>query len=137
ADFQGAGQRADRDDFPGRVEDQPHVRHRRCACRRGCDKPAPRVLRVRIAIVGVGKMGKTIRDLALAQKHEIAAELDIGQLTQDAVRKADVAIEFTQPDAAVDNLLKLAAWKIPTVCGTTGWYPRLSEVKAAVDKGKS
>lgn len=91
---------------------------------------------MRIAIVGFGKMGRTIRDLALAQKHEIAAELDVGQLTHDAVRGADVAIEFTQPDAAVDNLLKLAAWKIPTVCGTTGWYPRLPEVLAAVDKGR-
>jgi 4-hydroxy-tetrahydrodipicolinate reductase len=85
----------------------------------------------------MGKMGQAIRALALSQRHEIAAELDVGQLTQDAVRGADVAIEFTQPDSAVENLLKLAAWKVPTVCGTTGWYPRLPEVKAAIDKEKA
>jgi len=91
----------------------------------------------RIAIVGFGKMGRAIRDLAIAEKHEVVAEIDIGQLSQAALKGADVAIEFTQPDAAVDNLVRLAGWKVPTVCGTTGWYGRLAEVKAAVDKSGS
>ena len=92
---------------------------------------------VRIAIVGFGKMGKAVRDLAIAQGHQIAAEMDIGQLSESAVKGADVAIEFTQPDAAVDNLLKLASWKVPVVCGTTGWYGRLPEVRSAVEKSGS
>jgi 4-hydroxy-tetrahydrodipicolinate reductase len=88
---------------------------------------------VKIAIVGFGKMGRAIRDLAIAQGHEIVAEIDLGQLSEQALRGAQVAIEFTQPDAAADNLIRLAGWKIPVVCGTTGWYARLPEVKRAVE----
>lgn len=79
-------------------------------------------------------MGRAIRDLARADGHEIVAELDIGQVTQAALQGADVAIEFTQPDAAAENLIRLAGWKVPTVCGTTGWYGRLGEIRAAVEK---
>jgi len=82
-------------------------------------------------------MGRTVRDLAQADGHEIVAELDIGQLSQAALKGADVAVEFTQPDAAADNLIRLAGWKVPTVCGTTGWYGRLPEVRAAVEKSGS
>ena len=92
---------------------------------------------MKIAIVGFGKMGRAVRDLALAQGHEITAELDVGQVSQPAVRSADVAIEFTQPEAAVANLIQLASWKVPVVCGTTGWYDRLPEVRAAVEKAKT
>jgi 4-hydroxy-tetrahydrodipicolinate reductase len=92
---------------------------------------------MRIAIIGFGKMGHAIRELALAQKHEVVAEIDIGQLSDKALRGADVAIEFTQPDAAAENLLRLAGWKMPVVCGTTGWYGRLPEVRAAVEKAGS
>ncbi len=95
------------------------------------------MLPMKVAIVGFGKMGRAVRDLALAQKHEIAAELDVGQLSQAAVRGADVAIEFSQPDAAADNLIRLAGWNIPVVCGTTGWYGRLPEIRAAVEKAKA
>src|SRR5436190_20337205 len=82
-------------------------------------------------------MGRAVRDLALSRKHQIAAELDLGQLSQAALRGADVAIEFTQPDAAAGNLKLLAEWRVPTVCGTTGWYGKLPDVRAAVEKGKS
>ena len=89
---------------------------------------------MKIAIVGFGKMGRAVRDLALAQGHEITAELDVGQVSEPAVRGADVAIEFTQPGAAVANLTQLASWKVPVVCGTTGWYDHLPEVRAAVQE---
>jgi len=92
---------------------------------------------MRVAIVGFGKMGHAVRDLAVRQGHEIAAEIDLGQLSQQSLKNAEVAIEFTQPDAAVDNLLKLAGWKVPTVCGTTGWYGRLPEVRGSFEKAKS
>lgn len=92
---------------------------------------------MRVAIVGVGKMGRAVRDLARAEGHEIVAELDIGQMARGALKGADVAVEFTQPDAAADNLIRLAEWKVPTVAGTTGWYGRLPDVKAAVEKSGS
>ena len=89
---------------------------------------------MRIAIVGPGKMGRAVRDLALAEGHEIVAELDIGQVSEQAVHGAQVAVEFTQPAAAAGNVTRLAGWRIPTVCGTTGWYDRLPEVRAAVER---
>jgi 4-hydroxy-tetrahydrodipicolinate reductase len=92
---------------------------------------------MRIAIVGFGKMGHAIRDLANSQGHEITAELDVGQLSQGALKSAEVAIEFTQPDAAPANLIQLASWKVPAVCGTTGWYGRLPEVRKAVEAGQT
>ena len=79
-------------------------------------------------------MGRAVRDLARAEGHEVVAELDIGQVSQAALKGADVAIEFTQPDAAAENLIRLAGWKVPTVCGTTGWYDRLGDIRAAVEK---
>jgi 4-hydroxy-tetrahydrodipicolinate reductase len=92
---------------------------------------------MRIAIIGFGKMGHAIRELAGAQGHQVTAEIDLGQLSQQALKGAEVAIEFTQPDAAAENLTRLAGWKVPVVCGTTGWYPRLPEVTAAVEKAGS
>lgn len=87
--------------------------------------------------MGFGKMGHAVREVALAQGHEIRAEIDIGQLTRESLRSAEVAIEFTQPDAAADNLIKLAGWKVPVVCGTTGWYGRLEEVRSSVETSQS
>lgn len=88
---------------------------------------------MKIAIAGMGKMGHAVREQAFARGHEITAELDIGQLSRSALRDAQVVVEFTQPDAAAENLIMLAGWKMPVVCGTTGWYGRLPEVRAAVE----
>jgi 4-hydroxy-tetrahydrodipicolinate reductase len=84
----------------------------------------------------MGKMGRAIRDVAQARKVVVVAELDVGQLSRDGLHGADVAIEFTQPDAAADNLIKLASWKVPCVSGTTGWYARLPEVSSAFEKSQ-
>jgi 4-hydroxy-tetrahydrodipicolinate reductase len=79
-------------------------------------------------------MGQEIAAAARARGHTITAELDRGELTRERLGGAEVAIEFTQPDAAPGNLLALAGWRVPTVCGTTGWTDRLAEVTAAVDR---
>ena len=92
---------------------------------------------MKIAIVGFGKMGRVVRDLARSQGHEVTAELDVGQLSPGSLRGPDVAIEFTQPDAAPGNLIQLAEWRVPTVCGTTGWYGRLPEVRKAVEAART
>jgi 4-hydroxy-tetrahydrodipicolinate reductase len=82
-------------------------------------------------------MGRAVRESARAGGHEVVAELDVGQVNREALGKAEVAIEFTEPGAAADNLLLLASWRMPTVCGTTGWYARLAEVTKAVEKSGS
>ncbi len=92
---------------------------------------------MRIAIVGAGRMGRAVAALARARGHAIAAELDRGDVRRDALADAQVAIEFTEPGAAPANLLALAEWRVPTVCGTTGWDDHLDEVASAVDRAGS
>jgi 4-hydroxy-tetrahydrodipicolinate reductase len=86
--------------------------------------------RKRLALVGYGKMGKLIEQLAGAYDFEVASR--VGGANRDEAVDADVAIEFSSPDAAVSNLIRLAQARIPTVCGTTGWFDRLPEVSEAV-----
>ncbi len=85
-----------------------------------------------IAIIGYGKMGKMIEEVAISRKHTIVLKLtskdhwDSGTLKNANV---DVAIEFTQPQAVVDNIKKCFEANIPVVVGTTGWYEHLDEIK--------
>lgn len=85
----------------------------------------------KLAIVGYGKMGRMIEQLASEYGFEVAAKIDQNDPI-DAARIADAAIEFSTPDAAPENLLKLAALRVPTVCGTTAWLAKLPEIEAAV-----
>ena len=78
-------------------------------------------MRMRIAIIGYGKMGHMIEQIALERGHEIAARIDIGD-TFD-LKGADVAIEFTTPATAEENIRKAWAQGVPVVCGSTGWKP--------------
>jgi 4-hydroxy-tetrahydrodipicolinate reductase len=99
---------------------------------------------MKIAIIGYGKMGKMIEQIARSQGHEITAIVDpfaedappgiqiSKTIAQAALDSADAAIEFSSPDAAVANIIALAERKIPTVTGTTGWYERMDEVTEAV-----
>lgn len=95
---------------------------------------------MRIAIVGYGKMGKLIRDEALAKGHSICAVVDplapdavvtSRMLDAQALDGCDVAIDFTHPTVVCDHIILYARLGIPAVIGTTGWYDRLDEVKAA------
>lgn len=85
---------------------------------------------MKIAIVGYGKMGKEIEQMAISRGHEIVFTTSAG-LTSESIeiRNADVAIEFSRPDAAVSNILYCLEFGVPVVVGTTGWYNRLDEVK--------
>lgn len=86
---------------------------------------------MKIAIIGYGKMGKIIEQVAQQRGHQIIARIAHSEeRSQEALAEAEVAIEFTQPEAALDNLLFCFAQKIPVVCGTTGWlkdYPQAVE----------
>lgn len=93
---------------------------------------------MKLALVGYGKMGRILETLAPEYGFEVALRLDIDNnrdgagITPANFAGIGAAIEFSTPETAVPNLLKLAALKVPTVAGTTGWLARLDEVKAAV-----
>ena len=99
-----------------------------------------------IALIGYGKMGKMIEQIALSQGHAVAAIVDpfvangiqiAKTIAQADFSSVDAAIEFTQPDTAIANILALAERKIPAVIGTTGWHDRMDEVVRAVEKSGS
>ena len=79
---------------------------------------------MKIALIGYGKMGHIIERIAKERGHEIVSTIDIDNL-QDfesaAFKSADVAIEFTRPETALENVRKCFAANVPVVCGTTGW----------------
>jgi 4-hydroxy-tetrahydrodipicolinate reductase len=94
---------------------------------------------MRLAIVGNGKMGQAVTALALKRGHSIHAVIDSSDnddgraLTSERLGGADVALEFTRPDAVVRNLERLIELGIPTVTGTTGWgqsLPRVTDLVA-------
>lgn len=88
---------------------------------------------MRIALVGYGKMGKIIDEIAQKRGHEIVARLKETP-TAENLNNADVAIEFSLPEAAYDNIKACLENKIPVICGTTGWLEKKEEVeKMAVD----
>lgn len=86
---------------------------------------------IRIAIIGDGKMGKAIAALAPGNGCEVVAMIGEGQKV--ALAGADVAIEFTQPDAAVGNIRTCVAAGVPIVVGTTGWYDELPRITEEVN----
>jgi len=104
-----------------------------------------------IAIIGYGKMGKMVEQIALAQGHSVTTIVDpflantpCGKQIAKSVIDADFgsfdesnpvcAIEFTQPDTALSNIIALAERGIPVVTGTTGWFEHLNEARKAVEK---
>jgi 4-hydroxy-tetrahydrodipicolinate reductase len=92
----------------------------------------------RLAIVGMGKMGRAIEQLATERGCEVVARLDVAETSRGIEAKmlngAQVAVEFTTPESAAANVRGLIAARIPTVVGTTGWYDALSEISADVKK---
>lgn len=75
--------------------------------------------RMKIAIIGYGKMGHMIEEVARSRGHEIVARIDAGDAFD--LKGADVAIEFTTPATAEENIRKAWEQGVPVVCGTTGW----------------
>ena len=74
---------------------------------------------MKIAIIGYGKMGHMIEDIAHERGHEVVSRIDAGDVFE--LNGADVAIEFTTPATAETNVRKIWEQGIPVVCGTTGW----------------
>ena len=85
---------------------------------------------MKIALIGYGKMGKTIEQVALIRGHEIVLKITSAnqhQMDTEHLQLADVAIEFTRPESARENVLKCLAAGINVVCGTTGWNESLED----------
>jgi 4-hydroxy-tetrahydrodipicolinate reductase len=96
----------------------------------------------RVAIIGNGKMGTAIRDLAVARGWSVTAFIGEREsaggsgIDSSTLGGAQVAVEFTEPAAAVPNILATLRSGVPVVVGTTGWYDRLGEVsKVAAESG--
>ena len=93
---------------------------------------------MKIALIGYGKMGKTIEEIALQKGHEIVLKIDLenkNELTTENLQQADVAIEFTGPENAIANIYKCFDSNIPVVCGSTGWLQHWAAVeKYCIDK---
>ncbi|MDD3771465.1 MAG: 4-hydroxy-tetrahydrodipicolinate reductase [Weeksellaceae bacterium] len=83
---------------------------------------------MKVALVGYGKMGKAIEEILLERGHEIVARLT-KKPDYSEVKDADVAIEFSHPEAAFENIKVLMENRIPTISGTTGWLDKLAEIK--------
>jgi 4-hydroxy-tetrahydrodipicolinate reductase len=87
-----------------------------------------------IALIGYGKMGKAIEQIAIQHGHHIVLKINSANLDQlDHLDNytIDVAIEFTNPSSAKDNVLKFLKKQIPVVCGTTGWKEHIGSVELA------
>lgn len=80
---------------------------------------------MKIAIIGYGKMGRMIERVAIERGHEIVCTIDVDNrddFSSEAFRSADVAIEFTNPTSAYDNVMRAFGEGVKVVCGSTGWF---------------
>jgi len=84
---------------------------------------------MRIILLGYGKMGRTIDRLARERGHEIVARIDVDNQHVLETVTGDVAIEFSHPEAAFENVKNCLLKNIPVVCGTTGWLARKKEIE--------
>lgn len=92
---------------------------------------------MRTAIIGYGKMGREIEKILLERGHEVALIIDQEnrhELDREHLQGIDVALEFTTPDTAYENICRLLEGGVAVVSGTTGWTSRLEEVKEHCQK---
>lgn len=90
-----------------------------------------------IALIGYGKMGHEIEKIAVGRGHKIVSIIDVNNrqdFDSDAFRSADIAIEFSTPDSAIENYRKCFEAGVPVVAGTTGWLDHMDEVKKACEQ---
>ena len=78
---------------------------------------------MKLLLVGYGKMGRLVEELALARQHKIVGRIDVGY---ESFAPADVAIDFSTADALAENFPRYLEMRLPVVIGTTGWTERMS-----------
>ncbi len=87
---------------------------------------------MKIALLGYGKMGKEVEKISIAKHSQIILKVNSENssiITPEQLKKADIAIEFSRPEVAFQNVIKCFEAGIPVVCGTTGWQSELEKVK--------
>jgi 4-hydroxy-tetrahydrodipicolinate reductase len=87
---------------------------------------------MKIALIGLGKMGKTIENLAIKKGHTISLRINsetTSLMDPENFKGVDVAIEFTRPDTAYDNVMKCLSAGVPVISGTTGWLDKLKSAQ--------
>src|SRR5690606_19211596 len=87
---------------------------------------------MKIAIIGYGKMGKAIEKIATQRGHDVVLRItssNRNELSGSTIGKCDVAIEFTGPESAAENILDCLRLSLPVISGSTGWLNRLKEVE--------
>lgn len=92
---------------------------------------------MKIALIGYGKMGKEIERILLSRGHSIPLIIDVNNsqdLCAERLQEVDLAIEFTTPQTAFQNIITCLEAGTPVVCGTTAWLDRLDKVKALCEK---
>jgi 4-hydroxy-tetrahydrodipicolinate reductase len=90
-----------------------------------------------IALIGYGKMGKAIEEIAIEQGHDICLKIsrdNIQDFNKENVSPADVAIEFTGPETAFMNVKSCIEWGVPVVCGSTGWTKEINVIRDLCNK---
>ncbi len=92
---------------------------------------------MKIVLLGYGKMGRAIEEIALQKGHEVVCKVGIENLedrTAENVNKGDVVIEFSSPDSAYENVKLCIENGVPVVCGSTGWLDKYDEVKKLAEQ---
>lgn len=87
---------------------------------------------MKIALIGYGKMGMELERMAIKKNHEILVIIDSEEdwkASRDTLAKADVAIEFSTPETAAENILRCFDLNIPVVSGTTGWQQEIEKIR--------
>ncbi len=90
---------------------------------------------MKIALIGYGKMGKTIEQIAIERGNEISYKIDVTNkedLKRISPENTDVAIEFTRPDSAFENIQTLINQNVKVISGTTGWLEKYTEIEGLV-----
>lgn len=91
---------------------------------------------MKLALVGTGRMGQTVAEVAAGRNHEVAPRFHSDRPFLEAERAAladvDAAIDFSLPTLALPHLRRYCEWRLPAVMGTTGWYDALDDVEALV-----
>jgi 4-hydroxy-tetrahydrodipicolinate reductase len=92
---------------------------------------------MKIILLGYGKMGRAIEQEALSRGHEVVLKVDehnSEKITLSDLQQADVAIEFSRPEAAFDNIQRCIEAGLPVVSGTTGWLDQMESIKSYCDQ---
>jgi 4-hydroxy-tetrahydrodipicolinate reductase len=92
---------------------------------------------MKIALIGYGKMGKAIEKIATSKGHEIIGRFSSQGIDNELLKLADVAIEFSKPEAAVANIKACFEAGIPVICGTTGWLGEKEVILQSINRTKN